>query len=88
VTQGRELKKLFDGAAASISQETSMTAQQVRDALAAASPKLSALANTKFTVIGPSEPLTDNVLDFKPTQMKKMLAQGELDARAQLGLGS
>lgn len=88
VTQARELKKLFDGAAVSISQETSMTRQQVRDALAAASPKLSALASTKFTLIGPSESLTDNVLDFKPTQMKKMLAQGELDARAQLELGS
>lgn len=86
VTQARELARLFDSAAASISHETTMTGQQVREALAAANPKLGALANTRFTIIGPAEPLTDNVLDFDPTQMKKMLAQGEVDARAQLAL--
>jgi len=87
LTQARELKKLFDGAASSISHDTTLTGQQVRDVLAAANPRLAALANTKFTVIGPSESLTDNVLDFNPTQMKKMLAQGEVDARASLDRG-
>ncbi len=82
VTQARELKDLFDGAARSISHDTSLTGQQVREALAAANPKLGALANTEFTIIGPSESLTDNVLDFNPTRMKAMLAQGEEDARA------
>jgi NTE family protein len=87
VTQARELKKLFDGVAASISHDTPLTGQQVRDALAAANPKLAALANTKFTLIGPAEPLTDNVLDFSPKKMKEMLAQGVVDARAVLDSG-
>ncbi len=46
VTQARELRKLFDGAANSISHDTTLTGQQVRDALTAANPKLGALANT------------------------------------------
>lgn len=85
VTQARELATLFQAAAASISHDTTLTGKQVREALAAANPKLGALANTRFTVIGPTEPLTDNVLNFDPAEMKGMVAQGEADTRAQLG---
>ena len=85
VTQARELRKLFDGAASAISHDTTMTGPQVRDALFAANPKLGALARTTFTIIGPSASLANNVLDFNPTLMKKMLAQGEVDARKALG---
>jgi NTE family protein len=87
VSQAQELKTLFDGAASAISHDTTLTGPQVREVLSKASPKLGALANTKFVLVGPKTSLTDNVLDFSKKQMKEMLARGVADAREQLGGG-
>ena len=53
--------------------------------LTAANPRLGALANVKFTVIGPSESLTDNSMEFDPEKLKVMVAEGEADASAVVG---
>jgi predicted acylesterase/phospholipase RssA len=87
VAQAAELEKLFEGAANAISHDTTLTAAQVREYLVAANPRLGALAGAAFHVIGPAEPLTDNVMDFKPAKMQEMLARGEADARVALGGG-
>ncbi len=82
--QAKALDELFSGAASSISHDTTLTGAQVRQMLAEANPQLGALANTKFHVVGPTEPLTDNAMNFSVSKMKEMLAKGEADAKTVL----
>lgn len=85
INSGKALNTLFTEASASISSQTDMSAEDVRKALTEANPQLGALANAKFTVIGPTTPLTDKVMEFDPVKMKEMLERGEADAKAQAG---
>lgn len=85
IARGADLATLFEDASASISDATDLSADQVREMLTAANPRLGALADAKFTVVGPSEQLTDNSMEFDPAKMKEMVTKGEADARAVVG---
>lgn len=86
ITWAKELKTLFDGATAALAARTGLGAQEARDILNAASPRLGALARTTFTVIGPRTPLTDDSMNFDPARMREMMERGRVEAREALGI--
>lgn len=87
IARSEELAQFFDKASSSIARATDLTKEQVRARLNTANPRLGSLARTRFVVIGPTEDLTKNSMDFNPTAMKRMMEQGVADARAKLGIG-
>jgi NTE family protein len=84
IKRSEELAAFFSSAVARISTATTLPAAEVRSILADAGPQLELLARTRFVVIGPTEDLTKNSMEFNPKDMTRMMNQGIADARAAL----